>query len=86
MLHSKETGEKYVTGPFFALFRGLAEDIWVGRGGIVGRHNLKSIYCTHSNMLLDVWVESAHALTELRNTVCEMLSSQDLLCDCSKLS
>ena len=33
------------------------------------------------NMLLDLWVESANALTELRNTVYEMLSSQDLLCD-----
>ena len=43
MLHRKEPGEKYETGPFFALFRGQAEDIWEGRGGIVGGHNLKSI-------------------------------------------
>ena len=43
VLHGKEPGEKYVTGPFFALFQGLAEDIWEGRGGIVSRHNLKSI-------------------------------------------
>jgi len=44
VLHSKEPGEKYVTGPFFALFGGLAGDIiiWVGRGGIVGRHNLNA--------------------------------------------
>ena len=80
MLHSKEPGEKYMTGRFFALFRGLVEDIWEGRGGIAGRHNLVDLM--QVQMQLDLWVESAQALTELRNTVYEMLSSQDLLCDC----
>ena len=42
MLQSKEPEENYVTGPFLALFRGLAEDIWEGRGAIVGSHNTRA--------------------------------------------
>ena len=50
----------------FALFRDLAENIWEGRGRkTAGKIQSRSKY-TRSNMLLDLWVESAHALTELK--------------------
>ena len=73
-------GENTRQGPFLHSFEG----IWKVRGGNWGRHNLMTIWCMHNSMPLDLWVESAHALTELENTVWEMLSSKVLLCDRTK--